>query len=114
MDYYGFIDPERARRQEELEKRKQAKLLEQQLDKSNKLTTIGGVEDAGEDVEDDNEGAAAAIGDSNISGFDDDSAMGGGLPTAGKTRFDTLLKSLIARIEFNGTLAPIQEYGRHQ
>ncbi len=52
------------------------------------------------------------MGDSNVSGFDDDSAMG--MPTAGKNRFDVLLKSLIARIEFNGTLAPIQEYGRHQ
>lgn len=37
-----------------------------------------------------------------------------GLPTQGKNRFDTLLKTLIARIEFNNTLAPIQEYGRHQ
>ena len=35
-------------------------------------------------------------------------------PTSGKNRFDTLIKSLIARIEFNNTLAPIQEYGRHQ
>ena len=26
---------------------------------------------------------------------------------SGKDRFDTLLKSLIARIEFNNTLAPI-------
>jgi len=39
LEYYGFMDPERARRQEEFEKRKQAKLLEQQLDKSNKLAT---------------------------------------------------------------------------
>jgi hypothetical protein len=28
-------------------------------------------------------------------------------PTSGKNRFDTLIKSLIARIEFNNTLAPI-------
>jgi hypothetical protein len=34
-------------------------------------------------------------------------------PINGKNRFDTLLKSLIARIEFNNTLAPITEYGRH-
>ncbi len=52
------------------------------------------------------------VGESNISGFDDDSSMY--THTAGKSRFDVLLKSLIARIEFNGTLAPIQEYGRHQ
>jgi hypothetical protein len=51
------------------------------------------------------------VGESNISGFDDDSSMY--THTAGKSRFDVLLKSLIARIEFNGTLAPIQEYGRH-
>lgn len=44
--------------------------------------------------------------DSNISGFgDDDPSVGG--PLSGKNRFDNLLKSLIARIEFNNTLAPI-------
>lgn len=32
----------------------------------------------------------------------------------GKTRFDVLIKSMIARIEFDNCLAPIQEYGRHQ
>jgi len=32
----------------------------------------------------------------------------------GKYRFDTLLKTMIARIEYNNTLAPVQEYGRHQ
>lgn len=121
LEYYGFIDPERAKRKDEIEKRKQAKLLEQQLDKSNKLaTTVQPGEDA-EDVDDENEGNAGGIGgagvnngmgDSNISGFDDDSASG--MQYTGKNRFDTLLKSLIARIEFTGTLAPIQEYGRHQ
>lgn len=34
--------------------------------------------------------------------------------TSGKHRFDTLLKTMIARIEYNNTLAPVQEYGRHQ
>lgn len=120
LEYYGFIDPERARRQEEIEKNKQKKLLEQQLDKSNKLaTTVQPGEDA-EDVDDENDGNAGiggagvnnGMGDSNVSGFDDDSGMG--MPTTGKNRFDVLLKSLIARIEFSGTLAPIQEYGRHQ
>lgn len=28
-------------------------------------------------------------------------------------RFDTLIKTMIARIEYNNTLAPVQEYGRH-
>ena len=43
-------------------------------------------------------------GDSAVSGFGDDESM---LPVTGKNRFDVLLKSLIARIEFNNTLAPI-------
>jgi hypothetical protein len=34
--------------------------------------------------------------------------------TTGKTRFDQLIKTMIARIELNNTLAPRQEYGRHQ
>lgn len=32
----------------------------------------------------------------------------------GKYRFDQLIKTMIARIEYNNTLAPVQEYGRHQ
>jgi hypothetical protein len=63
-------------------------------------------------VDDENDGNAGGgagvnngMGESNVSGFDDDSAMG--MQTAGKNRFDVLLKSLIARIEFSGTLAPI-------
>ncbi len=36
---------------------------------------------------------------------EDDSMMGG--VTQGKNRYDILIKSLIARIEFNNTLAPI-------
>lgn len=31
-----------------------------------------------------------------------------------KYRFDQLIKTMIARIEYNNTLAPVQEYGRHQ
>ena len=88
LEYYGFIDPERARRQEEFEKRKQAKLLEQQLEKSNKLTTTLQPGEDAEDVDEENDGNAGGIGgaganngmgDSNVSGFDDDSAMG--MPT---------------------------------
>lgn len=33
---------------------------------------------------------------------------------SGKHRFDNLIKTMIARIEYNNTLAPVQEYGRHQ
>lgn len=34
-------------------------------------------------------------------------------PNCGKAKYETLIKSMIARIEFNNCLAPIQEYGRH-
>ena len=102
LDYYRFIDPERAKRKEELERRKIAKQLDAHLDKN----IPDGDESGGEEGE-------GAVGDSAVSGFDDGEsgvqhqAMGGG-------RFDNLIKSLIARIEFNNTLAPIQDYGRHQ
>ena len=102
LDYYRFIDPERAKRKEELERRKIAKQLDAHLDKN----IADGDESGGEEGE-------GAVGDSAVSGFDDGEsgvqhqAMGGG-------RFDNLIKSLIARIEFNNTLAPIQDYGRHQ
>ena len=33
---------------------------------------------------------------------------------SGKHRYDNLIKTMIARIEYNNTLAPVQEYGRHQ
>ena len=32
----------------------------------------------------------------------------------GGHRFENLIKSMLARIEMKGNLAPIQEYGRHQ
>ena len=56
----------------------------------------------------------SGIGDSAVSGFEDGESGGSGLQTQGRNRFDNLIKSLIARIEFTNTLAPIQEYGRHQ
>ena len=48
--------------------------------------------------------------------MDDDASYqgAGGMMTSGKHRFDTLIKTMIARIEYNNTLAPVQEYGRHQ
>jgi hypothetical protein len=36
------------------------------------------------------------------------------VPMMGKNKFDVLLKSMIARIEFNNCLAPVQNYARHQ
>ena len=51
-----------------------------------------------------------------LSALDEDASYqgAGGMMTSGKHRFDTLIKTMIARIEYNNTLAPVQEYGRHQ
>ena len=95
LSYYRFIDPERAKRKEELERRKLAKQLDAHLDKDNG----DGNESGEEDVD-------GMVGDSAVSGFDDGESAAQ-FQTAGKSRFDTLIKSLIARIEFNNTLAPI-------
>jgi hypothetical protein len=35
------------------------------------------------------------------------------IPMSGKHKYDTLIKSMIARIEFSGNLAPITEYAKH-
>ena len=48
-----------------------------------------------------------------MSALDDDVSMGNNQIGSGKYRFDTLIKTMIARIEYNNTLAPVQEYGRH-
>jgi ribosomal 50S subunit-associated protein YjgA (DUF615 family) len=73
-------------------------LLEKQAnnEKSNdaqKVRDKGNVE--GEDLADDEEHSEAF---SNVGGH----------------RFENLIKSMLARIEIKGNLAPIQEYGRHQ
>ena len=44
---------------------------------------------------------------------EEDSYNHAGQNLSGKYKFDTLIKSMIARIEYNNTLAPVQEYGRH-
>ena len=44
-----------------------------------------------------------------ISGAEEPSCdVGGGY------RFENMIKSMLARLELNNSLAPIQEYGRHQ
>lgn len=43
--------------------------------------------------------------------MDDASYSGVG---GGKAKYDQMIKSMIARIEFSNALAPISEYGRHQ
>ena len=51
------------------------------------------------------------LDEENISGpeeFSEASNVGGG------HRFENLIKSMMARIELNNSLAPIQQYGRHQ
>lgn len=49
-----------------------------------------------------------------LSAMDEDNSHSGAGMMAGKHRFDQLIKTMIARIEYNNTLAPVQEYGRHQ
>ena len=53
----------------------------------------------------DADGGIVGGADSAISNFDDDSASF--QPTSGKNRYENLIKSLMARIEFTNTLAPI-------
>lgn len=86
----NLIDPDKARLNELKAKRK----LQQAQDKQ---PLPGNQNDPfqGEDLEGDN----------------DDSYPG---HMNGKHRFDQLIKTMIARIEYNNTLAPVQEYGRHQ
>jgi len=47
-----------------------------------------------------------------LSAMDEDASYPGVMSS--KYRFDQLIKTMIARIEYNNTLAPVQEYGRHQ
>lgn len=103
LQYYGFIDPESAKRKEEKERIQKARLVLSHLKPVN-----------GNENEDDEapEGAPNDMSESAVPWEESESMQGAGA-TSGKNRFDTLLKSLIARIEFSNTLAPIQEYGRH-
>jgi hypothetical protein len=52
----------------------------------------------------------------NMEGEDlaDDEEHSEAFSNVGGHRFENLLKSMMARIEIKGNLAPIQEYGRHQ
>lgn len=49
------------------------------------------------------------LDEENISGPEDysENNVGGG------HRFENLIKSMLARLELNNSLAPIQQYGRH-
>lgn len=44
----------------------------------------------------------------------DDEEHSEAFSNVGGHRFENLIKSMLARIEIKGNLAPIQEYGRHQ
>jgi hypothetical protein len=104
-DFYGFIDPLRAKRQEEKERLQKARIVEGHLAVTHR---------DGDDDEDVLDRQGGGINEQSVSEPWEESESGVmGPATSGKNRFDTLLKSLIARIEFNNTLAPIQEYGRH-
>ena len=48
----------------------------------------------------------------NISGPENEHSEASGL--GGGHRFENLIKSMLARLELHGSLAPIQQYGRHQ
>lgn len=50
------------------------------------------------------------LDEENISGPEDYSENNAG----GGHRFENLIKSMLARLELNNSLAPIQQYGRHQ
>ena len=47
----------------------------------------------------------------NISGPENEQSEASGV--GGGHRFENLIKSMLARLELNGSLAPIQQYGRH-
>lgn len=48
----------------------------------------------------------------NISGPENEQSEASGV--GGGHRFENLIKSMLARLELHGSLAPIQQYGRHQ
>lgn len=49
------------------------------------------------------------VDEENISGPEDASEV-----NVGGHRFENLIKSMLARLELNNSLAPIEQYGRHQ
>lgn len=53
---------------------------------------------------------AVNLDEENISGPEDVSEASN---VGGGHRFENLIKSMLARLELNGSLAPIQQYGRH-
>lgn len=99
----NLIDPEKAKQMLEKQKRK----IQENKDKNAKAEK--------EAAKEGKEGGAMPppLPDGeDLSGDCDDSYGGGNMN--GKYRFDQLIKTMIARIEYNNTLAPVQEYGRHQ
>lgn len=50
------------------------------------------------------------VDEENISGPEDASEAS----NVGGHRFENLIKSMLARLELNNSLAPIEQYGRHQ
>eukprot|EP00347_Sterkiella_histriomuscorum_P010288 403376879 len=93
---WGVMDIEQAQKEEEQEKRNMLNLMKQNKEKKEEPK-----EGNGSELDDDDEGSI----------MEDSSVL---LANCGKSKYETMLKSMIARIEFNNSLAPIQEYGRHQ
>lgn len=95
----NLIDPEKARIMQEKLKRKQQLTKDKEKNKADKGENPAAKPKDVPDGED-------------LSEMDKDDSYPGVM--SGKHRFDNLIKTMIARIEYNNTLAPVQEYGRHQ
>lgn len=94
----NLIDPEKAKMLAAKLKRKQ------QLNNDKKEKQKEGKDGA--------PAVGAILEGEDLSGMDNDDSYPGQMN--GKYRFDQLIKTMIARLEYNNTLAPVQEYGRHQ
>ncbi|CDW75095.1 UNKNOWN [Stylonychia lemnae] len=94
LDEMNLMDPERALYEEALARKKMQKDLSSQQDKK-------------EEVAKENE---INLDNDEQSMMEETSPF----PNSGKSKFEVLLKSMIARIEYNNCLAPVQEYARHQ
>ena len=103
------MDPERAQREDELEKMRNEKATIKEQNAAAALVTGG---DGQQPAKQSGPSAAADLESEDLCKDDDVSSMQA--PMAGKLNYDQMIKSMIARLEFNNSLAPIQDYGRHQ
>ena len=95
---HNLIDPEKAKMQQERLKKK----VNEATEKEKKDKKEGG----------DGSVPKLPLEGEDLAGDDDEPSYPG--LTNSKYRYDQLIKTMIARLEYNNTLAPVQEYGRHQ